>query len=368
MSAQKETERSLGGPLAVPRSSWDEISLLDLVTPIVRDWKRIVALMLLACAIAAGVSFLVRPTYTATTSFVPESSTNLTLPSSLSMLAGQLGLSSGAAAGSLSPDFLVEVLHSRSVMEPVLHTKFMLSGSADSAGSRPLIDLMGIEQDTPNKRLTLAMRALDARLSTQINRRTGIITVEVEQLDPRLAADVANALVAELNRFNLERRKSQSREQRIFTQGRLAEAQKELRQAEEAHQRFLQANRSYVESPVLFFQANRLERAAQLKQEVYLTLSKSFEEASIAEVRDTPVLTMIDPAVAPFRRTAPNRKLYVIVAAIAAGLLGAGLAVMRELRRSQAWRDRRDYQELVEAWQGARGEMSSILRRGGRSE
>lgn len=368
MSTQTETEPRLSGPVPVPRSSWDELSLLDLLTPVIRDWKRIVALMLLAGAFAAGVSFLVRPRYTATTTFVPETSGSLSLPSSLSLLAGQLGLSSGAAAGSLSPDFLVEVLHSRSVLEPVLQTRFVPAGVSDSAAARPLIDLLGVEEAAPNQRVALGMRTLNALVTTTINRRTGIISVEVEQFDPRLAADVANALVAELNRFNLERRMSQSREQRIFTQGRLAEAERELRQAEGAYQRFLQANRSYAESPVLFFESNRLQRAVQLKQEVYLTLSKSFEEASIAEVRDTPVLTRIDPAVLPFRRSSPNRKMYVILGALAAGLLGIGLAVARGVRRSNAWRGRRDYQELVEAWEGARGEVSSILRRGERAK
>lgn len=363
-----ETER-LSGPVAVPRSSWDEISLLDLLTPVVREWKRILIFMLIAGIIAAGVSLLVRPKYTASTTLVPETSSgSLTLPTGLTALAGQLGLGAGSATGSLSPDFLVAVLRSRSVLEPVLETRFVLSSQSGDSVGRPLIDLMAVEQGPPNKRIALGMRALNAQVSTEINRRTGIVSVEVEQPDPRLAADVANALVAELNRFNLERRKSQSREQRIFAQERLKEAERELRRAEEAHQRFLQANRSYTESPVLLFESNRLQRGVTLKQEVYLTLSKSFEEASIAEVRDTPVLTMIDTAVAPFRRSSPNRKVYVLVAALAAGILGAGLAIARGLRRSDAWRNRRDYQELTQAWKGAQGEVSSFLRRGERPE
>lgn len=362
-----ETEPRLSGPVAIPRSSWDEISLLDLLTPVVREWKRILVFMLIAGVIAGAASFLVRPKYAASTTLVPESSSSLTLPTGLTALAGQLGLAGASASGPLSPDFLVAVLRSRSVLEPVLQTSFVPASQPGSAG-RPLIDLMGVGQGPPTKRMTLAMRALNAQVSTEINRRTGIISVEVEQPDPRLAAEVANALVAELNRFNLERRQSQSRAQRIFAQERLKEAERELRRAEEAHQRFLQANRSYAESPVLFFESNRLQRGVQLKQEVYLTLSKSFEEASIAEVRDTPVLTMIDAAVVPFRRSSPNRKLYVTVAALAAGVLGAGLAVARGLRRSDGWRNRRDYQELSQAWQGAQGEVSSFLHRRERPE
>ena len=94
-----ETER-LSGPVAVPRSSWDEISLLDLLTPVVREWKRILIFMLVAGIIAAGVSLLVRPKYTASTTLVPETSSgSLTLPTGLTALAGQLGLGAGSATG-----------------------------------------------------------------------------------------------------------------------------------------------------------------------------------------------------------------------------------------------------------------------------
>ena len=52
-----EVESGLAEPLTLPRSSWDEISLLDLVTPVVRAWKRILIFMFVAGAFAAAALF-----------------------------------------------------------------------------------------------------------------------------------------------------------------------------------------------------------------------------------------------------------------------------------------------------------------------
>ena len=53
--------------------------------------------------------------------------------------------------------------------------------------------------------------------------------------------------------------------------------------------------------PELNFQQERLQRQVQLQQQLYTTLSQSFEQAKIEEVRDTPVITVVEPPEAPVR-------------------------------------------------------------------
>jgi uncharacterized protein involved in exopolysaccharide biosynthesis len=166
-----------------------------------------------------------------------------------------------------------------------------------------------------------------------------------------------------LNRFNLERRQSQSREERRFSGDRLASAERELRAAEQTHLAFLERNRAYSESPVLTFEANRLSREVQVKQEVFLTLTKSYEQARIAEVRDTPVLTVIDPAVPPVMRTRPRLLVGTIVAGLLAGLLGVVLAYAIDFRMRARSEARPDYEQLREAWNEARRGVATSLKR-----
>ena len=178
-----------------------------------------------------------------------------------------------------------------------------------------------------------------------------------------LAAAVANRMVELLNRFNLERRQSQSREERRFSGDRLASAERELRAAEQTYLAFLERNRAYTESPVLTFEATRLSREVQVKQEVFLTLTKSYEQARIAEVRDTPVLTVIDPAVPPVMRTRPRRILGTIVGGLLAGMLGIALAYAIDFRKKARSEARPDYRELQEAWSEARRGTAATLKR-----
>jgi uncharacterized protein involved in exopolysaccharide biosynthesis len=95
--------------------------------------------------------------------------------------------------------------------------------------------------------------------------------------------------------------------------------------------------------------ARRLERRVQLKQEVLGTLSRSYEEARINEVRDTPVLTVIDRADVPARKSFPNRTLSVLVALLVGAVMGMGIAYLLEARRRVRPETRPDYRDFVVA-------------------
>jgi len=346
---------SPGPELGQGSASSADISLFEVLTPIVRRWKVILGTALLCGAIAAVLLLLQRPVYTAETNFTPETPGSSGLASSiagLAGLAGQLGL--GATTGtSVSPDFFAELIHSREVLRSTLQTEFSDPAARDR--KRPLLDLMGVKGGSTEKRLQDGSRRLAAQSDASVEKPTGIVSLEVEMPDPQLAADVANRMIALLNQFNLERRQSQSHEQRRFTGDRLRESEGELREAERAQLRFLQTNRQYIGSPLLEFQAAQHERTVQVKQEVYLTLTKAHEEARIAEVRDTPVLTVIDPAVPPALRSRPRRVLGVSVALIVGGLLGIALVYIGAFR-SRVRRDSPpDYVDFQAAWDEARG-------------
>jgi uncharacterized protein involved in exopolysaccharide biosynthesis len=332
-----------------------DISLFELLTPLVRRSKFIVGTALICGALAAAFLLLQRPVYTAETNFTPETASSSGLSSSvagLAGLAGQLGLGTGVSA-SVSPDFFAELVHSREVLRAALTTEF---ADPESDGKkRPLLDLLDIRGKSLEERLQKGARRLAALSEARVDKLTSIVTLEVEMHAPQLAADVANRMIALLNQFNLERRQSQSHEQRRFTGDRLREAEQDLREAERAQLRFLQTNRQYLGSPLLEFQAAQHERTVQVKQEVFLTLTKAHEEARISEVRDTPVLTVIDPAVPPVMRSRPRRVLGVTVALLLGGLLGIGLAYVGAFR-SRVRRDSPpDYVDFQAAWDEARG-------------
>jgi tyrosine-protein kinase Etk/Wzc len=331
-----------------------DISLFELMTPLVTRWK-LIAATALTCALLAALYLLLQPrTYTATTTFTPENSGTSGVMSSLvglAGLAGQLGLANSSSS-SVSPDFFVKLAHSDEVLRSTLLKEFADPDS--TAVQRPLLRLLEVNGRSAEERIQVGVRVLRKRTDATADKSTGIVTIEVQLQSPELAADVAKYIVELLNRFNLESRQSQSREQRRFSGERLAVAEQELRTAEQAQLAFLQRNRQYLDSPLLAFEYNRLSRQVQLRQEVYQTLTKAHEEARIAEVRDTPVLTVIDSAVAPVYPSGPRRVLGTTIALIFGGALGVLLAYVAAARDRARRAPTPDYLEFRAALEEAR--------------
>jgi uncharacterized protein involved in exopolysaccharide biosynthesis len=309
----------------------EAVTIHDVIAPLARRWRLLFGLPLGLAVVAALISLLLPSVYTAQTTLTPAASSSLgglsgSALASLAGLAGQLGVSAGGG-GSLSPDFIADVLKSREVLTTTLGSEFT---DPDSKTQRPLLDILGIEGKSESARISEGVRRMEKLVKTRVDHSTGIVTLMVKALDPRLAAAIANRMRDILNSFNLERRQSQSREQARFTRERLAQAEAELRQAEAAQLRFLQRNREYTGSPLLEFEHSRLRRAVDLKQEVYTSLAKGYEEARIAEVRDTPVITTIDTAVPPDRRSSPRPVLNGVIGFLIGGVLAFGLILFLE--------------------------------------
>jgi tyrosine-protein kinase Etk/Wzc len=348
--------------VSIPRER--EISMFELATPLVRRWKVVAGTAFAAAVLAAVLLLLQTPVYTAKTTFTPETASGASAANSLAALAGvanQLGLGLGAGS-SVSPDFFVKLAGSSELLRSTLVSEFPDPARGDNS-PRPLLDILDVKGKTPEERLQRGVILLRHRVKVTSDKPTGIVALEVDMRHPQLAATVANHMVQELNQFNLERRQSQSREQRRFTGERLAEAEKDLRTAERAELAFLQRNRDYSSSPLLTFEAGRLARDVQVKQELFLTLSKAHTEARIAEVRDTPVLTVVDSAVAPFRRARPQRTIGVIIATILGTLAGIVIAYIVDFRRRAVPEHNPDYFAMREAWVQARQEFGHVLGR-----
>jgi uncharacterized protein involved in exopolysaccharide biosynthesis len=326
----------------------EDVSVFDLLTPLVRR-RRLIGLTSLALGLVTAVVVLLLPSrYTALTSFVPEAPKESSLTASLGGLASQFGLGTQIATP-YSADLMAEVLRSREIREAILNTEFVDPKTGDPKGNRTLIAILEVKGKTPRERLEKSLESLKDATSISLDKRTGMVSLRVTLKDPELAAQVANGMVKELNKFNVSRRRSQSGEERIFTERRLAEARQELADAEDELVRFLQRNRLFSESSVASVGARRLERRVQLKQEVLGTLSRSYEEARINEVRDTPVLTVIDRAEAPAWKSFPNRLLSVLVALLVGSVLGIGLAYLLESRRRVRPETRPDYRDFLVA-------------------
>jgi len=330
-------DSNVGDANAVPPEG-DEVSLFQIGSTLLRHRWRIARWMLAGGVLALLPVLFQKLTYTATASFVPQGAPDPSR-SGVVNLAGQLGIQMGSA-GSLaqSPDFYVSLLRSRAILAPIAADSFVVAERA--RGRIALLDLLEVPQSSPQRRIELGVAALSNALDTKIELKTGVVTVAVTTQWPTLSRAIASRLMDGVNSFNLRTRQSQASEERRFTEGRLSEARAALRGAEDRLQSFLQGNRQIQNSPELMFDRDRLQREVSLQQNIVTSLAQSYEEVRIREVRDTPVITVIEEPSLPTQPNPRGRVRRTLAGALAAGFFAAFVAFTSDMvRRRRAIND-----------------------------
>ncbi len=90
-----------------------------------------------------------------------------------------------------------------------------------------------------------AIRTLENVTDIAVSKE-GVISVTIEDKDPKLAADIANAYVSQLDRLFVKMGTTEGSRQRAFIADRLEKTEKALREAEDALRRFQEENKAVV--------------------------------------------------------------------------------------------------------------------------
>ena len=349
-----------GTPGATPsrHAPDDEISLWEVLAVLVRRRVAIVVTTIVVTALAIALSLLGPDAYTTSAAFRPQGSD--ASPTELLALASQFGFDAGGgSAQEVSPAFYAELLISRGILSRVGSQKYGVEG----VGETTLADLLEIEEDTEELGHEEVIDwLLEDAVSVSTAGETGTVTLTVETEWPDLSQEIAIGLIEEITIFNLDTRQSQAAAERTFIEARVDSARAELRAVESDLQAFLEANRQWQNAPLLIFQHDRLEREVILRQSVLTTLVQSHEQARIAEVRDTPVITVLEK---PFLPPGPDERYFVLSAALGillGGLAGIVLAFLIEAFRRPAAGDgaRENFQE---SWNGLVRSIPFVPRR-----
>jgi uncharacterized protein involved in exopolysaccharide biosynthesis len=336
----------------------DEISLLDLLQVVADNLRLLIIGPLLAGLAALGIAFAIAPTYTATVRFLPPQQQQSAAASMLASL-GALGGLAGAASGLKNPsDQYLAFIRSRSVQDA-------------------LIDRFGLME-----RYEAKLRD-DARLALQGAARAssgkdGLISVEIDDKDPKFAAQLANAHVEELQKLLARLAVTEAQQRRVFFEKQLQQAKDNQTRAEQALKASGVNSSALKASPQAAVEAVARLRAAITAQEIkiaslrgylsenapdfrqaltelgamraqlaraeqqeapvaggsdyigryrdfkyYETLfelfAKQYELARVDESREGAVIQVLDAAQPPERKSKPKRAIIAVIATLAAG-------------------------------------------------
>lgn len=335
-----------------------DISVVSVVNVGLKHWRTLVAIPFVAVLIAVLFT-LFFPSYQAESRFAPNQSASS--DSRLAGLAAQFGVALPTSDEGESIDFYGELLSSREILTATIQQEyhFEIDPETHDSLSGNYIKLYDIDEDTPQKTLAKAVSHLTDRIAVQKDAASGVVTLQTRAKWPKLSELLNRRLIELISDFDLVKRQSAAQAERKFIEARLADTKTELEQQEAELMRFLEQNRTYTESPRLRFDADRLQSRVDLQRQVYTTLAQSYEQARINEVRNTPVLTLIDR---PEGSVASERSL--IISVLIGGVLGVMLAGLVIAVREYLQRERaaapEGYDEFTRLRQSALREIRAL--------
>jgi uncharacterized protein involved in exopolysaccharide biosynthesis len=352
------------------------VALAAVTTLIRQHWRAIAAATLVGGAAGYGISFLATPLYKSHTTLIPPQAQQSTAASALASL-GAIG--SLAAGGIKSPvEQYISLMQSEAVTDKLINR----------------FDLMKV-YDSKFRDATRKM--LLTRTLILAGKKDGLITVEVEDSDPKRAAAMATQFVEELRHVTATLAVTEAQQRRLFFENQMLETKAKLTEAQIALQQsgFNQgALNAEPQSAAAGYARLRTELAAaqvrlatlenslastapevrqqsatvsalqdQLRQlessavaganspdyvskyrtfkyeeTLFELMAKQYEIARVDESREGALIQVVDPAREAERRSWPRRSLFLAGGAVA-GLLLAALYVILRPRQPAARAD-----------------------------
>ena len=337
----------------------EEISLLDIGVVIAENIRLLVFGPLVVGLIALGITFQIAPTFTARTSFLPPQQQQSPASAMLSQLGAFSGLAASATGFKNPSDQFVALLKSVAVADRLID-RFKLMERYD------------VE-------FRLDARKVLANSSKISSGKDGLLVVEVDSKSPHLAADIANAYVAELRTLLGSLALTEAQQRRVFFErqleqtkvkltaaqvalnsigvsadtiksdpkaavetvarlgaqvtaqevklasmrGYLTETAPEFRQAQLALSALrAQLSKSEAGGVLTSSAGGYIEKYRDLKyQETLFELfARQFELAKVDEAREGALIQVVDMALPPERKSKPAKALIAVVVTLVAGI------------------------------------------------
>lgn len=345
-----------------PVSIDDEIDLLVLAKTFWNGRKTIFKTILIAGILGVVIALLSPKEYTASTTMVPQTSSSGSKLGGLSSLAAMAGFNldnMGSSGEALSPIVYPEIVSSTPFQLDLMNIPFTFSEvnhpvslyeyyseiskpSALSLISKYTIGLPGviilaIKGDSNPKGsaetkgpITLSKKQEDVRkmiasqVTLALDSKQGFITLQSTFPEALLSAQVADQarelLQKYITRFKIEK----ASDKLSFIEQRYEEKKKEFEKAQERLARFRDQNKN-VSSMLARTEEERMQGEYSIAMNVYNELAKQLEQAKIQVKEETPVFSILEPAMVPREKSKPKRPMIVAIWLFLGGIIGTGI-------------------------------------------
>jgi len=298
-------ERSDNGPLL--KDGFLQFDIISTGRYMIGNLRLLILAAVVCMMLAGSILYFIPNKYCSNASILPSGKgDNLSLLKEMTGLSG-LGSENNENSSTLYP----KILNSRQIKEAVINYHYSF-GTTTQTGFT-LKEYFGTTIDE------YLLRKLDNITSVDQDKSTGLITIAVTTEYPGLSQAIVRQYLAELENYNLYRRKSSGRERIKYLDRELAERKTELKQAEDDLEQYQMANRNWdmTTDPEILSNLIRKKREILAKSETYLFLKTQYDLAKLEAQKDIPIVRILDNPSLPLVKSGPQRLMIILLSGLA---------------------------------------------------
>ena len=173
------------------------------------------------------------------------------------------------------------------------------------------------------------VKAIGKKVVCDVDKKTMVITINVTDQDPLIAATMADSVQTRLQRFITDYRTRKARIDLEYNQKICAEAKERYDAARKKYAAFTDANQKiFLES--VRSRRSELENELQLQQRAYSQIAAQLQLAEAKVQEETPAFTTLQPATVPILKDGPKRLRICLIFLFLAFLATTAYAFHKE--------------------------------------
>ncbi len=314
--------------------------------------------------VLAAIYALAQPNYyNCTVKLSPEMSSSKST-SGLASLASSFGVnlgSGGAGTEALFPTLYPDLMNSVDFKTSLFHVPVTIEGNKEkgekdrtmsyydylskeqkspwwSQGIKAIMSMFhgqsSMVNDTVNKfRLTKEqadiVKVIDKNVVCDVDKKTMVITINVTDQDPVIAATMADTVKTRLQKFITDYRTSKVRVDLEYNKKIYSETKARYEKARQLYAEFMDHNRDIILQTVRQKQTD-LENEMQLQYNAYQQVAAQLLAAEAKVQEETPAFTTLQSATVPVKKSGPKRAQMCLIFVFLAFLGTTGWIIYKE--------------------------------------
>lgn len=341
----------------------DSIDLVALLKQIYSERKLILFSTIGAALLGVIVALATPNTFTAGSTFIPQTGGESKPSSGLSGLASLAGINLGGVSGgsdippTLYPQIISSVPYHLELLDQTIEFEgeeiplksYLVKDSGASvlgALKKYTIGLpsllIGALRDRSEKdvndfssvtyRITEEDQELfdllSSKLVLSLNEKEGFVTLQFSDENKLVAAQIAEIAKELLQQRIIDFKSQSARELLVFTNRQFEENKASYERLQDSIAVFKDQNLN-ISSSLYQNRLDRLVRELNIASSVVEQLATQLEQAKLQVNKDTPVFTVIEPVTVPYERSEPKRSLIVVIWTFLGAVLSTGFILVK---------------------------------------